>query len=126
MNRRERLLARIAKHEAEITRLRQELRQTVCAFCGQEFTARRARFRRNPCCGSGACVSRSSIERISRTRDRKLEALLAVAAKYWPKWRESYGNRAEWVASQINAETGTTMQRNWVSRHAKEIERMSA
>ena len=64
---------------------------------------------------AGASAKSKRAERESR--------LLGLAADVWSLWRHQTGDRNEWIAEQVSDLFGEkrAIQRNWVTRHEKEI-----
>ena len=121
---RARILSEIAKLQQEIEALHLELRTAHCTYCGREFVYERVPPDLNnwPCCGRPKCIKGASIRRVKVVRDLRQQLLLDLAVKYWPHWT-GQGDKAEWLAFQINAAKRTrAIQKNWVSRHQQEIE----
>jgi hypothetical protein len=71
------------------------------------------------------CMSPASAEASAKTKQAGREQqLLGLTAGVWFSWRPAprFGERNEWVANRVNASLGRKeIQRNWVTRHEKEI-----
>ncbi len=65
---------------------------------------------------AGASAKTKRAERESR--------LLGLATDVWPSWRHQGEDRNKWIAEQVSSLFGEkkAIQRNWVTRHEKEIE----
>lgn len=122
---RQRVQEKMARLTAELKDLKRQLRTVKCAYCRQEFTSQRTLRGDWPCCGTYSCRSRESVRRTEKMRQRQEQELLALAARHWPHWKESYGPRNYWLASQVNAHwSGRHITKNWVTRHQEEIEHL--
>jgi hypothetical protein len=73
------------------------------------------------------CKNIASAGASAKTKRAERESqLLALAAEVWPLWRQTskVRDRNDWVAEQVSRLFGEkkAIQRNWVTRHEKEIE----
>jgi hypothetical protein len=94
--------------------------------CRTYFIRKRARngeIKRGTYCGKCQLIGASERTRLSRQRRKNQQ--LDAAAKVWRQWKKSnsYPNRSEWVAKQVNKQvrSGTPIQAKWVTQNKKTI-----
>jgi hypothetical protein len=103
-----------------------------CDECRTYFLRQRMPKKDTPIERGSYCENckREGKDRIRRTEDsrgKRTGQMIEWAADAWLQWKRDrrHGERAEWVAREVNAKLGKTrdpIKTNWVTRHKAEIE----
>jgi ribosomal protein L44E len=75
------------------------------------------------------CKGKGAALRVASANERKHERRIKAAARFWSRWKPSYGNRSSWVAAMAAKEShlreGDTFGRRFITTFASEIEESS-
>ena len=103
-----------------------------CDGCGTYFMRQRMPKKDTPIKRGSWCASckrdgRDRVQRTKESRDQRTDRRIELAADAWPRWKPDrrHGERAEWVAEQVNKKlpaNANHIAKNWVTRHQNEIE----
>jgi hypothetical protein len=101
-----------------------------CDGCGAYFIRTRAPKKDMPIYHGSWCANckaRGSAKRTDESRETRTKQKVEWAADIWPLWKPDrrHGNRAEWVAHQVNKQLKASkgrVARNWVTLHQDDIE----
>jgi len=83
---------------------------------------RKAEIKRGTYCGN--CTAAGSVERMKRSREARKQRLVSLAADRWDDWKQTrrYGEKADWVARQMNKLSDRAITAKWVTRNRLAIE----
>jgi hypothetical protein len=102
-------------------------RLSRCDVCGRYFVRTRAPkkdtvIKRGVFCS--ACQGYGAARRTVTSRQRRHNQLVALAAEYWPRWKQSrHGERSKWIAGKLREKLPLrAITGKWVSQHQDEIE----
>lgn len=93
--------------------------------CGRYYVRQRLRkadIKRGSYCGQ--CARVGSVVRTKISRETARQKLVSLAAGCWDAWTQTRrnGERADWVAKQVNKRSTVGVTGRWVSRNLKAIE----